>query len=49
MGELQLYAMWEKYGYESDEDEEEDIPPKPRRTKDGAKIANEFKDILETI
>jgi hypothetical protein len=45
-----LYAVWETYGYEDEDgDEPEEAPPKPRRTKAGADIADEFASIIAPI
>ena len=45
-----LYAVWETYGYEYEDGEEtEEAPPKPRRIKAGADIADEFASLLATM
>jgi len=42
-----LYAVWETYGLEGDDDEEpEDAPPRPRRTKAGSPVADELARLL---
>ncbi len=40
-----LYAVWETYGRQDDEDEDE-APPRPRRTKAGAPVADELAGVL---
>jgi hypothetical protein len=40
-----LYAVWEKYGYESDETP----PPKPKDRKTGEDIVNDFKNMLAKL
>jgi len=42
-----LYAVWEVYGLEDDEDAP--IPPQPKSKKAGNEIVNNFKDMLTTI
>ena len=42
-----LYAVWEKYGYE-DEDNEE-VPPKPRDRKTGEETIRNFENILISL
>jgi len=39
-----LYAVWEKYG-----SEEKEGPPRPRRTKTGAPVAEALSQILDTM
>ena len=44
-----LYAVWEVYGNPDDTGEEDEAPPKPKNKKSGAKIVNDFKDMLTTV
>ena len=42
-----LYSVWETYGLEEgDEEGPEDAPPRPRRIKAGAPVAEEFESLL---
>lgn len=43
-----LYVVWETYGSEEeDDDDATTAPPKPRKTKTGAEVAEELADLLE--
>jgi len=43
-----LYAVWEQYGYEDEENDEEEAPLRPRQTAAGRTVAEDLAGILES-
>lgn len=43
-----LYAVWEAYGYDDEDADPGDAPPRPRSTKQARAVAEELAEILES-
>ena len=43
-----LYAVWEAYGYDDQDADPDDAPPRPRSTKESRAVAEELSSILES-